>query len=70
LACQTDGWWAITSSEIAVSEETNTADNADAKEVMERIEKCGDVFVTTTGKPSEPIVGWITDNVVIENAAV
>jgi hypothetical protein len=43
---------------------------ADAKQIMDKIPKCGDVFVTQTGKPTEPIVGWVTDNLIIENATV
>jgi deoxyribose-phosphate aldolase len=43
---------------------------ADAKQVMDKIPKCNDVFVTATGKATEPLVGWITDNVISENATV
>jgi len=43
---------------------------ADAKREMEKIEKCGDVFVTRTGKREESILGWITDNAIIENSRV
>ena len=47
-----------------------TATLADAKHEMEKIDKCGDVFVTSTGKKDEPILGWITDNTIIENSRV
>jgi hypothetical protein len=47
-----------------------TATLADAKREMEAIDKCGDVFVTNTGKKDEPILGWITDNAIIENSRV
>lgn len=47
-----------------------TATLADAKSVMDKIDKCGDVFVTKTGKKDEPILGWITDNTISENAKV
>lgn len=40
---------------------------ADANEVMSRIQ-CKDVFVTENGKSDEPIVGWITNAILIENA--
>jgi hypothetical protein len=40
---------------------------ADVKLVMEKIDKCGDVFVTQSGKSSEPLLGWVTDNTIIEN---
>jgi hypothetical protein len=43
---------------------------ADAKLVMDNIDKCGDVFVTQAGKSSEPIIGWITDDTIMENAKV
>jgi hypothetical protein len=43
---------------------------AEAKREMEKIDKCGDIFVTNTGKRSEPILGWITDNTIIENSRV
>ena len=43
---------------------------ADAKRVMDNISKCQDVFVTETGNSSDPIVGWITDNTILENAKV
>jgi len=47
-----------------------TATLADAKREMEAIDKCGDVFVTSTGKKDEPILGLITDNTIIENLRV
>ena len=34
---------------------------ADAKEAMDRVTGCQDVFVTRTGAPDEPIVGWVTN---------
>ena len=43
---------------------------ADAKREMEKIDKCADVFVTKNGKKDEPILGWITDNAIIENSKV
>lgn len=45
----------------------------DAKQVMDavsRVSTCNDVFVTATGKADESIIGWITDNVIAENAKV
>ena len=48
----------------------STATLADAKREMERIEKCADVFVTQSGKKDEPVLGWITDNTIIENSRV
>jgi hypothetical protein len=43
---------------------------ADAKREMERIDKCGDVFVTQNGRKDEAILGWITDNAILENSKV
>lgn len=40
---------------------------ADAKALMEKIDKCSDVFVTQTGNPAEALMGWVTDNTIIEN---
>lgn len=45
-----------------------TATLADAKSAMEKIEKCSDVFVTNAGNKDEPILGWVTDNTIIENS--
>ena len=50
-----------------------TATLAEAKAVMDvldKIYKCNDVFVTKTGKRDEGILGWITDNKIAENARV
>lgn len=43
---------------------------ADAKLVMDNIDKCGDVFVTQTGIANEPIIGWITDDIIMDNAKI
>ena len=34
---------------------------SDAKERMERVRNCQDVFVTEHGQPGEPALGWLTD---------
>jgi hypothetical protein len=34
---------------------------AEAKLAMETTPNCSDVFVTTSGRPSDPVVGWITN---------
>lgn len=34
---------------------------ADAKSAMEAIPGCSDVFVTTAGRKSDPVVGWLTN---------
>jgi hypothetical protein len=43
---------------------------ADAKAQMDKIDKCNDVLVTKNGVKTEPILGWITDNTIAENARV
>jgi hypothetical protein len=48
----------------------STATLADAKKKMDETENCADVFVTQTGSPTEPMLGWITDATLIEHAKV
>jgi hypothetical protein len=43
---------------------------AEAKARMDAVPQCRDVFVTPTGSPKEGIVGWVTDNRIIENSRV
>lgn len=40
---------------------------ADAKEKMEQL-TCKDVFITKSGKPDEPVIGWITNAIIMKNA--
>ncbi|HEX4342386.1 MAG TPA: hypothetical protein VH255_03290 [Verrucomicrobiae bacterium] len=50
-----------------------TATLADAKKAMDAVSKilpCNDVFVTKTGDPKEPIIGWVTDNTISENLKI
>jgi hypothetical protein len=42
----------------------------DAKTAMDSIKECEDVFVTQTGKDSEPVLGLITNNLIFEKAKV
>lgn len=42
----------------------------DAKKAMDSIPECQDVFITETGKPSEPVLGLITNNILMEKAKV
>jgi len=42
----------------------------DAKNAMDAIPECQDVFVTRTGKPTEPVLGLITNNRLLEYAKV
>lgn len=34
---------------------------AEAKRAMEDVPSCSDVFVTTTGRKTDPVVGWLTN---------
>jgi len=34
---------------------------ADAKQAMEGSPHCSDVFVTDSGRPDEPVIGWVTN---------
>jgi putative lipase involved disintegration of autophagic bodies len=40
---------------------------ADAKEKMDQL-TCKDVFITKSGKPEEPVIGWITNAIIMKNA--
>lgn len=39
----------------------------EAKLAMNNTPQCYDVFVTDTGKPNEPLLGWITDIIIAES---
>lgn len=39
---------------------------AEAQAKMNATPECEDVFVTKTGQAAEPVLGWITDNVILE----
>ncbi len=43
---------------------------ADAKMVMEALPACQDVFVTKNGTKSEPVLGWVTNNIIEDNSKV
>lgn len=47
---------------------------ADAKAAMDSVQldqiKCADVFVTTSGTKGEAVVGWITDDTIVQNSKV
>ncbi len=42
----------------------------DAKKAMDAIPECQDVFITRNGKPTEPILGLITNNRILDYAKV
>ena len=45
---------------------SETATMADAKAKMSANPSCEDVFVTKTGAAAEAVVGWVTDNAILE----
>lgn len=49
---------------------SETATLLDAKKAMDAIPECQDVFVTRNGKPTEPILGLITNNRLLDFAKV
>jgi hypothetical protein len=51
LFCAIGGWASV----------KRDATLADAKKAMEAVPNCSDAFVTDSGRPSEPVVGWITN---------
>lgn len=42
----------------------------DARRVMEAVEECQDVFVTRQGNKTEPVLGLITNNMILQYAKV
>lgn len=42
----------------------------DVKAAMDAVADAQDVFITKNGKANEPIIGWITNNIVADNARV
>jgi hypothetical protein len=49
---------------------SENANLADAKLLMKSFSECNDVFITKTGSPNEPVLGWITDKTIAENSVV
>jgi len=47
---------------------SETATLAEVREKMKDNTICQDVFITKTGKTDEPVLGWITNNMVAEKA--
>ena len=41
-----------------------------AKKVIESIDECKDVFITQTGKSTEPVLGLVTNNLIFDKAKV
>jgi hypothetical protein len=58
---------ALDKSFVTVNE---TATLADAKAAMDQISVCQDVFVTKAGTRNEPVLGWITNAIIEDNAKV
>ena len=42
----------------------------DAKNVIDSIKECTDVFITQTGKSTEPVLGLVTNDMIFDNAKV
>lgn len=49
---------------------SKTSNLKEAKEIMDRIKFCKDVFVTEHGRSDEPVLGWITDSLLVEKGTV
>jgi hypothetical protein len=47
-----------------------SASLAKVKELMEALEHCQDAFVTRGGKPTDEVLGWITNVIIEENSKV
>lgn len=41
---------------------------ADAKAAMDKVKSCQDVFVTQSGQPTEPVLGWLTNVTILDKA--
>ncbi|MFE7720697.1 hypothetical protein ACFU44_16830 [Nocardia rhizosphaerihabitans] len=39
-----------------------TATLGEARDQMQRVSGCNDIFVTSSGYPAEPVLGWVTNN--------
>ncbi|MFD0361238.1 hypothetical protein ACFQZZ_07230 [Nocardia sp. GCM10030253] len=40
-----------------------TATLGEARDQMQRVSGCNDIFVTASGYPAEPVLGWLTNNI-------
>jgi hypothetical protein len=47
-----------------------SANLLEAKNKMESVEGCSDVFVTKTGQKNEPVLGWITNTIIFKKTAI
>jgi hypothetical protein len=62
------GSFALVKSEATLGDAKNEMDKASAG--LGGVGSCYDVFVTDTGKPDEVVIGWITNDIINENAKV
>jgi hypothetical protein len=62
------GSFALVKSEATLADAKNAMDNASA--ALGSSGNCNDVFVTDNGKAGETVIGWITHDVINENARV
>ena len=42
----------------------------DAKNYIDRIDNCLDVFVTNTGLANSPVIGWITNAIITKESTI
>ncbi|MDR2449717.1 MAG: hypothetical protein LBD52_07145 [Prevotellaceae bacterium] len=47
-----------------------TANLLEAKQAMDAVKKCHDVFITLNGKKEEPVLGLITNSMILEHSKV
>ena len=46
------------------------ANLAEAKDIMDKIPNCQDVFVTASGAKTDVVIGWITDGIIRDNSKI
>jgi hypothetical protein len=47
-----------------------TSSLGDAKNRMEKIANCSDIFITADGEPTSKVIGWVTDVIVRQQSTV
>jgi len=62
------GSFALVKSEASLADAKNAMDNASA--ALGSKGNCYDVFVTNNGNADETVIGWITNDIINENAKV
>jgi hypothetical protein len=62
------GSFALVKSDATLADAKNEMDKTSA--ALGRAGNCYDVFVTENGKPEETVIGWVTNDIINENAKV